>query len=199
MNTQKLILIFFLSFGFFSACKKESNPDRCHASIYKYFKLDPEYNQNIPYSGNDTLKFIDTAGSILTFIGQGIDSNYVSIDKYNSGPACPPDYDNYQYFQYSFNEIYNKANMKIIHYTNRNGYDVSGFDVIFNQSKFPFADSDIKNDNSIFIIKQRSFNGKLYTNLFYNYMKGTTDSVFYNRTIGIISFKINGLSYYLKN
>jgi hypothetical protein len=164
MKTQKLILIFFLSFGFFSACKKESNPDGCHASIYKYFKLDPEYSQNIPYTGKDTLKFIDTAGNILKFIGQGIDSNYVTIDKYNSGPACPPDYDNYQYFQYSFNEIFNKASMKIIHYANRNGYDVSGFNVIFNQSEFPFADSDIKNDNSTFIIKQRSFNGKLYTN-----------------------------------
>jgi hypothetical protein len=109
MNTLKTILGLVILFGLFFACKKESNPDGCHASIYKYFKLDLEYRQNIPYTGKDTLNFIDTAGNTLTFIGQGIDSNYITEEKYNSGPACPPDINNYQHFSYDFS---NNSNIR---------------------------------------------------------------------------------------
>jgi hypothetical protein len=136
------------------------------------------------------LKFIDTAGDILTFIGQGIDSNYVTIDKYNSGPACPPDYDNYQYYQYSFNEIFNRASMKIIHYVNKTGYVVSGYEVNFNSSLFSVADPDVPNDNSNFMFKQRLFNDKLYTNVHYTYTKDRQDTMFYTKEIGVLCFKI---------
>jgi len=197
MNTLKTILGLVILFGFFFACKKEINPDGCHASIYKYFKLDPEYSQNIPYNGKDTLNFIDTTGNTLTFIGQGIDSNFVSIAKYNSGPACPPDFDNYQYHQYLFKEIDNKDSMKVIHYANKTGYVVSGYEVYFNTCVFSFADPDVANANSNFIYKQRIFNGKLYSDVHFTYTTDRKDTMFYKKEYGFLCFKIGKQSWIL--
>ncbi len=71
--------------------------------------------KNIPYTGYDTIRFIDTANNTLTFIGQGVVSDY-SCNYVTSDPACPPDQECFQYYEFKFKEINDKATLKIGNY-----------------------------------------------------------------------------------
>ena len=181
---------------FFTSCRQDQSP--CPPPTTTYSNLSTEYKQNVPYTGQDTIRFIDTANNTLTFIGQGITSGYLCYRDPGSNPDCGGSSETYcyQYFQYNYNEVNNKALLSISNYSrlgNNSGgsYHLDLLSVSFNNKLFYFDDGMICiiDKRTHFYFDKRTFNNKVYNDVYCQY-GGTalsTDSIFYNRQFGIIS------------
>lgn len=200
MSKTKILLLMSTSILFMFACKRENTQESspCRQSKTFYVNLENVYKQNIPYTGKDTLHFIDTAGNTLTFLGQGIDSNFNCMDVAYL-PVCPPDNGCYKYYDYKFKEVNDKETLNIKHYKKRTTSSIEGISISFNNLTYSISDIGIGDVNSKFFFPKRVFNSNTFVNVSWSNIINTTDTLFYNPEIGIIALGLKGNLWSINN
>ena len=184
----RIILILTLYISIFSmlSCSK------CKQQIGFYRPL----TYKVPYSGLDTINFVDTVGNTLTFVGQGVSPDWVQV--YGDGMAyCPEDPTVYQNAYYSYKELNKKMTLLISNFNYKNSTSSQIMSLNINGNEINYVSDYLT--NNIFAIPQLNLNGKTYFNVHKETSsKSTLKFAFYSNTFGIISFKVDSMQWYLK-
>jgi len=108
MKTKAASILFFAllftSAIYFNSCKRDES-EACGQATTKTTNLTSYDLTKMPYTGTDTLFFLDQYGDTNIVVGGG--KKYYTEPIYigNGGPACPPSVNNCQTCRIDFNHI----------------------------------------------------------------------------------------------
>jgi hypothetical protein len=184
---------------FFSCCKKTETP--CDKETTKV-SINADDRANIPYTGNDTLCFLNQANDTFTCIASGKVAGQDCEDGGGS-PDCPSFTKTVCNENYKINFEDKVRNLKIefgqykkLPNVNYNGSVVPVPNVvliIIKDTKFYVYPYDLRDPGMSNYLAQRTFNGKLYKSAYY-YLKNfnnPSDTLFFSKDNGIIQFTLN--------
>ena len=151
----------------------------------------------VPYQLNDSVTFEDSIGNELTFYLNKINSGFVEGYD-NIGLDCGSQYlHKYEYSKYYFSEKNNKSNLWIGNFRKSDTIFSGGgyyLLVTINGDNYELPSDFIQNTYGN--TTETILNGKKYNNLRYEYYKN--NELYYSKEFGLVCFKTNNVTWFLK-
>ncbi len=164
----------------------------CHHN-YVYF--------GIPYEEGDVVKFTDSIGNKLVFtLKKSVYGDYI-ISNYYTSEDCGQQALYNQYNHNYFEEALGRKRLFIGEYTGSDTIYHIGSNTLcigIDSFNFGYYTEELRVDK--YMIPSITLNGKKYTNVFVpGPYRWRDKQVYYNKEIGIISFKVDSVQWYLDN
>jgi hypothetical protein len=189
MKTKTTSILFFAllftSAIYFNSCKRDES-EACGQATTKTTNLTSYDLTKMPYTGTDTLFFLDQYGDTNIVVGGG--KKYYTEPIYigNGGPACPQSVNNCQTCRIDFNHIKGDLSFSVALHKNNEYVEIT---------KSNYNSNYVKNFNEVGTsgtTVTMTLNHKQYTNvsIFANtYDSDTSYALYYNLPYGLLYLK----------
>lgn len=183
----KIVFLFFFAFiNSLVACKPTVTCPPPETYTRDFSPLD---KSKVPYSGNDTLVFINSKTDTFSYFGSGKKTSYV-ISRLEGSPDCEWDKEANQCDIINFFSPKINDDIIITHSIHTLGGAEHVIVVTFNTSTFEFADDQVDYVHMPGYIDTITVQGKLYKGVCVFRSLDEKDKLYYNKTNGIVKVDI---------